>query len=284
MPGECWNTNEITSLITQVMGDLPLPKIAIPGKSAAAINNQRRRLKEAGRLNNFFVGRTLKPWTIRELNQLRNFTTEYGYSADFIAQVQLVPGRTKDAVSGMMHRKGLGNAAVREQAQQAHHLTDPEREALIACLQGDGRLLPTKTIAQRWGIAPKTVNGYRRRLGIPLSWQQARDSPEYQARREQLARTTARHMRKRWHQWREQREQTLKARREELALLPSPPAIRVCHECQQQWFATKEFYHVQKRNLGKRQKITMSRTCRFCRAAQRRHRRTAPHAVAASAP
>ena len=49
------------------MGNMSLPEIVVPGKSAAAINNQRRRLKEAGQLNSIFVGRTLKPWTIREL-------------------------------------------------------------------------------------------------------------------------------------------------------------------------------------------------------------------------
>jgi DNA-binding CsgD family transcriptional regulator len=277
MPGDCWNTNEIESLITQVRGNTTLPEIAIPGKTEAAVNNQRRRLKEAGRLNGIFLGRTLKPWTICELNRLRNFTTEYGYSADFIAQLQLVPGRTKDAVSGMMHRKGFGNATIRERAQQAHHLTAREREELTVFLQGDGRLLPSRMIAEQWGIAPKTINGYRRRLGIALSWQQARDSQEYHAKRERLASRFARQTRERWHRWREQRHQTLAALRDELALLPSPPAVRVCHGCGQQWYATKEFYHVQTRKRGKREQLTMSRTCRLCRSAQRRHNRTLSH-------
>jgi hypothetical protein len=44
-------------------------------------------LKEAGRLGGVFAGRTLKPWTICELNELRNFTREYGFSAGFISQL-----------------------------------------------------------------------------------------------------------------------------------------------------------------------------------------------------
>src|SRR5712692_9437887 len=123
MPRECWNTKQIESLVAQVVGNRKLPDICIPGKSEAAVNNQRRRLKET-RLSGVFIGRTLKPWTICELNQLRNFTNEYGYSADFIAQLQLVPGRSKDSVSGMMHRNGLGNVAVRARAKQARRLTE----------------------------------------------------------------------------------------------------------------------------------------------------------------
>jgi DNA-binding CsgD family transcriptional regulator len=271
MPGECWNTKEIESLIAQVVGNRKLPDLCIPGKSEAAVNNQRRRLKEAGRLSGVFIGRTLKPWTICELNQLRNLTNEYGLSADFIAQLQLVAGRTKDSVSGMMHRNGLGNVTVKERAKQAHHLTEREREELTLFLRGEGRLMPSSKIAERWSIAQKTVNGYRRHLGIALSWQQARSSQEYQERRERLARRFVRQLRERWRQWREKRNRTLENLRQELELLQTPPATRVCHVCHKQWFATKEFYYLQTRKRGKRAKITMSRTCRLCRSDQRRH-------------
>jgi DNA-binding CsgD family transcriptional regulator/DNA-directed RNA polymerase subunit M/transcription elongation factor TFIIS len=271
MPGECWNTKEIESLIAQVVGNRKLTDLCIAGKSEAAVNNQRRRLKEAGRLNGVFPGRTLKPWTIIELNQLRNLTNEYGFSANFIAHLQLIPGRSKDSVSGMMHRNGLGHVAVREQAKQAHQLTEGEREQLTVFLRGEGRLIPSRSIAERWGIAQQTVNGYRRRLGIVLSWQQARSSPAYQDRREQLDRTFVRQMRERWRQWRAERHQTLENLRQEIELLPSPPARRTCQVCHNQWFAAIEFYYVQTRKRSNREKITMSRTCRLCRSEQRRH-------------
>ena len=87
MPGQCWNINEIESLIHQVSSNKKLPALFIPGKTEAAVNNQRRRLKEAGRLADVFTGRTLKPWTICELNELRNLTDEYGFSAGFILAI-----------------------------------------------------------------------------------------------------------------------------------------------------------------------------------------------------
>ena len=273
MPGECWTTKEIESLIDQVVGNKKLPELCIPGKSEAAVNNRRRRLKEAGQLGGVFAGRTLKPWTICELNELRKFSSEYGFSADFISQLQLVPGRNKDSVSGMMHRHGLGNVAVRARAKQAHRLTESQREELTAFLLGEGRLMQSGDIAERWGIAQQTTNGYRRRLGIPLSWQQARSSEEYQDRREQLARRLVRQMRERWREWRERRKQSFENLRQEMESLPSPPASRVCQICHKQWFATREFYYVQTRTRGKRANTTVSQTCRLCRSDQRRTRR-----------
>jgi hypothetical protein len=134
--------------------------------------------------------------------------------------------------------------------------------------------MQSRDIAKRWGIAQQTTNGYRRRLGIALSWQQARSSEEYQDRREQLARRFARRMRERWREWRMRREQTLEDLKQEMEHRPSPPLRRTCQICHQQWFATKEFYYVQIRPVGKRVKRTVSRTCRLCRSVQRRQKLT----------
>src|SRR5437762_6818684 len=129
MPGEHWTAEEIESLIAQVaFENKTLPDLCIPGKGEAAINNQRRRLKEAGRLEGLFAGRTLKPWTICELNALRNFTKGHGFSAAFISQLQLIEGRSKDSVSGMMHRQGLGNEVARSRSKCALRLTESQRE------------------------------------------------------------------------------------------------------------------------------------------------------------
>jgi hypothetical protein len=271
MPGEYWTIQEIESLIDQIIGEKKLSELCVPGKSEAAVNNQRRRLKEAGRLSGVFTGRTLKPWTICELNDLRKFSSEYGFSADFISQLRLVPGRSKDSVSGMMHRHGLGNAGVKARTKLARRLTESQREELTAFLLGEGRLMQSSYIAEKWGIAQQTTNGYRRRLGIPLSWQQARSSEQYQERREQMARRFVHQMRKRWREWRELRKQRFENLRQEMESLPSPPASRVCQICHKHWFATREFYCVQTRTRGKRVNTTVSRTCLLCRSDQRRH-------------
>jgi hypothetical protein len=108
----------------------PLPKLSVPGKTTAAINNQRRRLKEAGLLKNSFTGLRHVPWTICELRQLARLTGEHGFSAAFIAQLQLIPGRSQHAISKMMGRHGLGNPAIKSRARNARRLTPEIRREL----------------------------------------------------------------------------------------------------------------------------------------------------------
>jgi len=268
MPGECWTVEEVESLIAQVVCEKKsLPQLCIPGKGEAAINNQRRRLKEAGRLEGAFAGRTLKPWTICELNTLRNYAGEHGFSAAFISQLQLVEGRSKDSISGMMHRHGLGNEAARMRSKCARRLSDGQRKELISFLQGEGRQTPSLEVAKRWGLSQKTVNGYRRRLGIFLSWQEARSSEDYRQRRDRLALEFARQTRARWRQWRLRTKRELQELRDEMERSSCPTERRPCLVCHEQWFATRDFYHVQRRR-GKG--VSMSRTCRLCRSEQRR--------------
>src|SRR3954469_23234606 len=79
MPGQAWTQEELDSLLRQVIAERkPLQKLSVPGKTTAAINNQRRRLKEAGLLENSFTGLRHVPWTIRELRQLARLTGEHG--------------------------------------------------------------------------------------------------------------------------------------------------------------------------------------------------------------
>jgi len=268
MPGQRWTKEAIESLIRQVVSDRKnLPDIYIPGKSQAAVNNQRRRLKEAQLLNGSFAGRRLRPWTICQLKKLEDLTMEYGLSADLIGQLQLIPGRSREAVSKMMGRHGLGNPDVKFRAQQAERIDQHRREDLRTFLLGEGRLMPSRDVAEQWCLAQKTVSRYRRRLGIALSWQQARSSDEFNRKRQEQAREFTRRTRDRWQIWRESLARRLERLRAEMQLRPAPPPTRVCTMCEKQWFASPEFYHVQKRRTGKRLKLSISRACRLCRSA-----------------
>jgi hypothetical protein len=270
MPGQRWNKEEIESLIRQIVSEgKPLADIYIPGKSQAAVNNQRRRLKEAELLNGSFAGRKLRPWTICELKKLTELTHEYGFSAGLIGQLQLIPGRSTEAVSKMMGRHGLGNADVKLRAKGAVRLDKIRREALKSFLLGEGRLVPSGEIATQWGLAQKTVNGYRQRLGITISWAQARSSEKFKSRQQEQASEFSRRTRDRWRIWRESLERRLERRSAEIQRQPAPPPSRVCAMCSKQWFATAEFYSGQSRKVGARIKKSISRTCRLCRSAQR---------------
>jgi hypothetical protein len=270
MPGNRWTKPEIESLVDQIVHwSKPLPQIAVPGKTRAAINNQRKRLQRAGVLNGSFAGRAVKSWTYPELKRLTAFTGDYGFSASFIAQMGLLPGRTKDSISKMMGRHGLGNPVIKERARQAQRF-DPERRAEFQrFLLAEGRLLPSIEIARQWGLAQKTVTAYRRRLGIRLSWREARSSEEF--RRQQRKRATAfvAHTRERWRQWRERRRLAWEKLRREMAQRPDCPPARTCQACGEQWYAAREFFHVRTRRSPVGVKIGYCRICRICRAERR---------------
>lgn len=276
MPGSRWTKTQIESLVDQIVHlNKPLPAIEVPGKSRAAINNQRKRLQRAGVLNGAFSGRAVKPWTFPELKKLTAFTQEYGFSASFIAQMGLLPSRTKDSISKMMGRHGLGNPAIKERARLAQRFEPARRSEFEQFLLGEGSLLPSIAIARRWGLAQKTVTAYRRRLGIKLSWREARSSEEFQRQQQKRAQAFVAHTRERWKQWRERKKIAWEKLRHEMAQRPEAPPVRVCQTCGERWYATREFFHVRVRSSLGGTKTSYCRVCRLCRA-ERRRGRTAP--------
>jgi hypothetical protein len=230
MPGDRWTKEQLEILLHQVCVERrPLPQLKVPEKSQPAINNQRRRLKRAGWLGEAFADRRLAPWTIRELNELRKLTREYGFSAALIAQLQLIPGRTVHAISKMMARHGLGNPEVKNRARTACRLPAEKRVQLQQFLLYEGRLLPSACVAAEWGLAIKTITAYRRRLGVPLTWKEARSSPEYQRNQRNRGQAFSKQLHGRWAEWRAQREQRFRALR--TALQHSAARAPLRHMC-----------------------------------------------------
>lgn len=271
MPGSRWTKSQVESLVDQIVHlSKPLPEIAIPGKSRAAINNQRKRLQRAGVLNGSFAGREVKPWTFPELKRLTAFTREYGFSASFIAQMGLLPGRTKDSISKMMGRHGLGDPTIKERARRACRFDPHRREDFQRFLLAEGRLLPSVAIARQWGLAQKTVTAYRRRLGIQLSWREARSSDEFRRQQRKRAAAFVAHTRERWKQWRDRKKVLWEKLRQQWAQRPDSPPARVCQACGEQWYAAREFFHVRTRRTPAGIKISYCRICRLCRAERRR--------------
>jgi len=206
------------------------------------------------------------------LRQLARLTEEHGFSAAFIAQLQLIPGRSQHAISKMMGRHGLGNPLIKSRARNARRLTPERRRELDRFLREEGRFCPSAAVARQWGLAAQTVNGMRRRLGVALSWKEARASKAYYVGQERRAREFSDQLRRRWEEWRVRREQQFRAAQSRLAQSPGAPPRRICVVCGEHWFATRYFFHVQTRQRDRSISTSMSRTCRLCRAAQRRER------------
>jgi hypothetical protein len=284
MPGIRWSKSQIESLVDQIVHlGKPLPEIEIPGKSRAAVNNQRKRLQRTGVLNGSFAGREVKPWTFPELKKLTALTGEYGFSASFIAQMGLLPGRTKDSISKMMGRHGLGNPTIKERARQAHRFDPHNREEFERFLRGEGRMQPSIAVARQWGLAQKTVTAYRRRLGVKMSWWDARSSEEFRRQQQKRAAAFVTHTRERWNRWREHKRTAWEKLKLEMAQRSDCPPARACKACGKQWFAAREFFHVRMRRSSGGMKVSYCRVCRLCRAEQRRKREAGGTSISPSA-
>ncbi len=268
MPGKRWSLPERRSLIRQVRQGKTLSELRIPGRSPAAINNQRQRLRRAGLLGSNKT-RPIQLWTSRELVILRRSVKRFRMSAAQIARAGLLPRHSKDSISQQMRRQRLGDRRRRLASQLAHRLDRRERAALERFLKTKGRKLSSKEVAAKFAISPKTVTAYRRRLGLRLSWHEARSSAEHQQRMEQVRRAVSQQNRARWQRWRAGRRLTL----EELQKLMERKRRRLpkrrCERCGTRWFETKPFFRVTKRRRSAVVGHTIARICLACQAEEK---------------
>jgi hypothetical protein len=132
-------------------------------------------------------------------------------------------------------------------------------------------------------VAQKTVAAYRRRLGIELSWEQARSSEEFRRKQHKRAEAFIKYTRERWRQWRERRRLAWEKLKRDFAQRPDRPPARICRECGGHWYASREFYHMRVRRLPDRVRINYCRVCRLCRAERRRDQASAGPAASAAA-
>ncbi len=266
MPGKRWSPAERRRLIRQIQQGKTLPDIRIPGRSSPAINNQRQRLRSAGRLGSQ-KKRRMQPWTTRELMALRRYVNQFRMSAAQIASAGLLPRhKSKDSISQQMRRQHLGDRRRRLASSLAHRLDRHERAALEQFLRTAGRKVATKEVAAKFGISPKTVTAHRRRLNLRLSWHEARSSEGYRQLMELVRWGIRQKNRARWQRWRADRRLRLEHLQAQMERKHWNHQKRACARCGTVWFATGEFFRVAKRYRGGVVRYTIARTCLACQA------------------
>jgi hypothetical protein len=164
-----------------------------------------------------------------------------------------------------MGRLGYGDALRVHRAKQARLLTREERERLTEFLLNDGRHFSTEAVARRFNISMKVVNYHRRKLGVPLSWHEARALSSTEEKRQRVAQAKSKHLRERWAMYRAKKIEILLEFQQRLERRNYPASIRTCQACGYPWFALPQFFPLQRRNLPNRVKLSMARTCRICK-------------------
>ncbi len=260
-----WTKAQIRSLVRQIIKERKrLPDIYIEGKSPAAVNNQRRRLRLRGKLD---IGQALRKrkYSDEELAILEHYGCKLGWTARQICEAGMLPNRSYHSISKAMGRQGYGDPVRVERAKQARRLKREERKNFEQFIRGDGRKLSSERIAELWGIARNTVNFYRRKFGVSLSWHEARAVSSTVEKRQRLNEIRRAHLKRRWTRYRTEQIKRLLSLQQRLKRRGCQARTRVCKSCACEWFALPVFFptHTDKRKRGAR--ISMSRTCRICK-------------------
>ena len=265
MPGKRWTQKDRDALIGQVKRGRNLPQIRVRGRSPAAVNQQRQRLRDSGELAHH-PKRELQLWTIKEIRLLADYSMSYGLSAAEIAAKDLLTGRSKDSIGQQMRRLGLGDPKRRRASANAHRLNLEQREELKQFLKTKGRKLASREVAERFQLVPSTITAYRRRLNLQLSWREARDSADHRRRQARARKMISKKNRARWAKWRAGRRRALRQLERQLKRGGESGPERQCVRCEEHWLERKEFYALTKRTRRGGTAYTISRTCRACRA------------------
>jgi hypothetical protein len=259
-----WTRAQTGSLIAQIKQGNKLPELRIANKSPAAINAKRGHLRMAGRLGHQ-PGRAKQKYSKAEVEILEHCGWQLGWSARQIHTAGVLPNRSYNSISKKMGRLGYGDALLVQRAKQARRLTHEERDRLTQFLLNEGRRFSTEAIAQRFNISMKVVNFHRRRLGVALSWHEARALSSTEEKRQRVAEAIRKNLRERWAKYRAKKIETLLEFQQRLERRNCRAAIRTCRACGYRWFALPQFFSLQRRKLPNRVKVSMAQTCRICK-------------------
>jgi len=91
--------------------------------------------------------------------------------------------------------------------------------------------LSSETIARRFNISMKVVNSNRRKLGVSLSWQEARALSNTEEKRQRVAEAKRKHLNERWAKYRAKKIETLLEFQQRLERRNYRAPIRTCRAC-----------------------------------------------------
>ena len=259
-----WTRSQTRSLIAQIRQGNKLPELQIVNKSPAAINAKRGHLRMAGKLGNQPV-RIEQKYSKAELQILEHYAWQLGWSALQIHAAGVLPSRTYNSISKKMGRLGYGDPLRVQRAKQARRLNHEEHYRLTEFLLNEGRRVSKKAIAQRFNISMKVVNSHRRKIGVALSWHEARALSSTEEKRQRVAEAKRKHLKERWAIYRAKKIGALLEFQQRLERRNYRAPIRTCRACGYPWFALPQFFSLQRRNLPNRVKVSMVQTCRICK-------------------
>jgi hypothetical protein len=259
-----WTRSQTRSLIAQIRQGNKLPELRIVNKSSAAINAKRGHLRVAGKLGNQ-PARIKQKYSTAEVETLEHYAWRLGWSARQIHAAGVLLSRSYNSISKKMGRLGYGDAQRVQRAKQARRLTREERERLTEFLLNEGRRFSSEAIARRFNISMKVVNFQRHKIGVALSWHEARALSSTEEKRQRVGEAGRKHLKERWATYRAKKIEALLEFQQRLERRNCRVPIRTCLACGYPWYELPQFFQLQRRNLPNRVKVSMAQTCRICK-------------------
>jgi hypothetical protein len=269
VPKRTWSDIQRHALVHQIVVEgRKLPDLDIPGKTVAALNNERCRLRDQGLLGAACPVRKVKLYNMRELNDLKRYAA-MGLSAGKIYGI--LPGRSKDSISQAMRRHSLGNPRVRARAKLARRLDNTTKMRLRSYVLDNAKNESSDAVAEKFDIRVKQVHYYRRKLGVTPSWHDARNTTDYQAKKEEIHNKNSAAMKAVWARRRRARRAQFDNEVAKLIAQGTTLHLRICNKCKSPWYSSALFYHVMfKKTKDGQVKKLFYKACRLCRSATRR--------------
>lgn len=202
------------------------------------------------------------PWTIKEVNFLRELVNKRKLSAIRIYRGCYFIGRTQGAISSQMSYLGLGSPAFKERMKNCRRLSKEEKEKLFIYLHGKGRNMPNCEVMEKLGIRDQVVCGYRRRWGLKLSSKISFTTKRFKRTHRKVVAA----LRKGLADYRLRRPMRYRAKLvglfRQMAEAGCEIPYKRCVDCGEYWYATDDFfYHARWR--VKRQLYNHCKACGF---------------------
>jgi hypothetical protein len=201
-------------------------------------------------------------WTIREITVLRKLASQRGLSANAIHKMRVFPRHTLPGISGQMNYLGLGNPEHKMRVKNRKRTDSATKARLFDFIKGEGRLMPAADVAERFGIDPRMVMYYRRKIGLKLP-STYRFSSKVFVRTHQGNVTKMSLALKRYFQrlWDSRHEELLKLFHR-TSIMGQRAPYKKCIRCGSVWYATQAFfYRVRVRPDGT---VRLHTHCRAC--------------------
>lgn len=185
-------------------------------------------------------------WTPEEVMLLKQLVRERGMSAKKVNDLAKLPRHGLSGISAKMSELGIGNPEFGARFKRAKRIPKADKERFVSFLRGEGRHMPSRDVARRFGIRQGMVDYYRRRFDLHPSSKERCSSLVFRVSHRDVVRALREGLGKyRDEFWENQRALLLELLANEDEPVENP---RTCKTCGSAWPLSEVYFYRAKGN------------------------------------